>query len=318
MISNSLLEEEQNSYVILSDLANSFSHIINRYITKRINQKIDLIYKKVAEETEKKGMYTQKKSELICYVEEKIIYYINSLLYNFTVSKDSSKEKNKIIDLTYVEVLSLIGLDILSKYSSKDGVIKMDIEIIQTVYDMLCDALENTDSANYIVESAENRKFRDLAKNTSSLLKQQLEASKIPEKKPVSWAEKNPSKKSPTLTLPDPETDRGTYELWKDRADKSEKPLDFLIRNWSGYIEAGVMGQSNLRGSTKKTGLDVTLYNECKKQCFNENIDLNEFLPSKSRLLDVKINSNNLNTSDEIIKAGATLRRRNQRCANLV
>jgi hypothetical protein len=97
-----------------------------------------------------------------------------------------------------------------------------------------------------------------------------------------------------TLTLPDPET--GDYERWANRADKNEKPLDFLARVWGEYIDAGVMYQSNLRGQQKtqtnpnpKEPLDKLLFQAVSKQCRDENNLLNNYLPNKSKQVDKEL-----------------------------
>jgi hypothetical protein len=99
-----------------------------------------------------------------------------------------------------------------------------------------------------------------------------------------------------TLKLPDPVQDRGKYELWKDRTNKHEKPLEFLRRVWGAYIDSGVMYQIDLKGQQRtptnqnpKKPLDKTLFDAVSKQCKDEGKDLNDHLPNKSKQVDRKL-----------------------------
>jgi hypothetical protein len=122
-------------------------------------------------------------------------------------------------------------------------------------------------------------------------------------------------------TLPDPDRDRDAYELWKDREDKSEKPLSFLRRVWGAYIDAGVMYQSDLRGSTTKKPLDKRLFDVCWRQCKDEGSDLNDCLPNKSKqvdreILDVKLD--NLIKNQRVASLSSTFYRRMKKIKNKI
>ena len=100
------------------------------------------------------------------------------------------------------------------------------------------------------------------------------------------------------LTLPDP---TGDYERWANRADKNEKPLDFLQRVWGKYIDAGVMYAIDLKGQQKTTtnlnpkkALDKTLADAVWRQCKEEGKDLSEYLPNQIVKTDRIIASLNL------------------------
>ena len=85
----------------------------------------------------------------------------------------------------------------------------------------------------------------------------------------------------------DSEDELGDYELWRDRKDKKEKPIDFLRRVHGAKIEAGLLFQMDISGQKKtKTnlnplkGLDKTLYFKLVEQCKDEGIKLSSVLPS--------------------------------------
>jgi hypothetical protein len=116
------------------------------------------------------------------------------------------------------------------------------------------------------------------------------------------------------LTLPDPEKDRGKYELWKERRDRNETPLHFLRRVWGAHIDAGIMAQTHLRGkSGARKGLDKTLFDVLGAQCREEGKDLNYYLPNKSKQIDQKVINANFVDENEIARIGVTLQRRAQR-----
>lgn len=76
-------------------------------------------------------------------------------------------------------------------------------------------------------------------------------------------------------------------EKWSERQNKREQPLQFLERVWGNAIRAGLIFQADLRGQIKtrtnpipRKGLDPTLYDEAKKQCRAEGLDLGQYLPN--------------------------------------
>jgi hypothetical protein len=125
----------------------------------------------------------------------------------------------------------------------------------------------------------------------------------------------------PSLTLPDPVKDYGKYELWKDRENKNELALDFLRRVWGKYIDAGDMGQADLRGyrgkdDTHVVGLDEALYEAVKRQCKKENSHVSIYLPTKSKKIDRKLATivgQGKHTETQVARLGMTLVKRQRK-----
>jgi len=81
----------------------------------------------------------------------------------------------------------------------------------------------------------------------------------------------------------------GDIELWRDRQNKNEKPIDFLRRVHGKRIDAGLFFQSDLVGQRKthtnqnpRKGIDPTLYYKLIEQCRNEKLKLSSVLPNYS------------------------------------
>lgn len=302
MTSTNTAKEAHTSNKIVSGLSVKFrSFIFNCIKIIRGNNNFEQAKNNLCEDNE---------SEAMRYAAEKTIYNINELV--------NSNIDYKPDDL-FLGIAAFLGLDVLKIIlSSKDGVHKMDKDVIQAVYDMLTNALDEAQSS-YISPSKDNEAFRHLASTAASLLEKQLNAG-VASTKPISWAERTASKpqsssvvgaEKSTLVLPDPET--GTYEKWANRSDRSEKPLGFLSRVWGKYIDAGVMYQTDLRGGRGgiiKKPLDKRLFDLCSQQCKDEDKSLNDYLPNKSRQIDRELEAANLPDNKRLASLAATAYKR--------
>lgn len=128
----------------------------------------------------------------------------------------------------------------------------------------------------------------------------------------VSLEAPNPKEAHKALTLPDPVHDRGSYELWANRINRNETPLEFMSRVWGRYIADGVMYQIDLKGQQRtatnpnpRRAIDKTLFDAVWKQCKEEGKNLNDYLPNKSIQIDREFDSYGIQGIAEGKRSGA-------------
>jgi hypothetical protein len=77
------------------------------------------------------------------------------------------------------------------------------------------------------------------------------------------------------------------YERWANRENNDETPFEFLERVWGDYIRAGLLYQTDLRGTYSKKesaqqALDKRLFDVVSDECRRLGKNLPDILPTKS------------------------------------
>jgi hypothetical protein len=82
-------------------------------------------------------------------------------------------------------------------------------------------------------------------------------------------------------------------ELYAERLDKKETPVNFLDRVWGKYLEAGVLYQCDLRG---KNGRDPKLMHAIVSYCTVRKLNISSYIPSKKDKTEREVLNFSLNT----------------------
>jgi hypothetical protein len=180
----------------------------------------------------------------------------------------------------------------------------MDREAIQAVHDMLDKALRD------VPVSDGNRALRLAAEKAISMLRQQLSTPAIQTSAGERSAENNLPTELPTIApikwadgatfqvdnITDDFTRRQLQENPKLEqqirdAKASNDPVEFFKLIWKPYVDAGLLYQTDLRGSQRREssdGLDKRLFDVCRAALRDK---LSKKLPTRSKKVDNEINT---------------------------